>query len=362
MTDLQHVAFCGGGSGGHLTPSIAVAQTLLERSDAADVTFLTSSRSIDARILADARLPVNRVAVVQQPISSSRSKLSLLRSIVRSFFICRRLFRKRRPEIVVGTGGFASIAGVIAAWWLKIPVVLLEINAVPGRANRLLNRFARSTCFGLDAVEHHLKAWRGDVHKVGVPIRTVFSSKPLTESPQQCVLVLGGSQGAANVNRLCLDAFAFGKAWPDLHVLHQAGETEVDDIQQRYRDLNITADVVPFVSDVAAEIAIADVVISRAGAVTLAEISAVRRPVVLIPLSTAADDHQRANAASHVGIGAAVSIDETVSDAASRLNEHLTCLLDSFDTRTQMQDAQQQLAAPNATDQFLEVLHQIVSQ
>lgn len=362
MTDLQHVAFCGGGSGGHLTPSIAVAQALLGRSDTVDVMFLTSSRTIDVRILADARLPANRVAVVQQPISSSRSKLSLLQSIVRSFFICRRLFRKRRPEIVVGTGGFASIAGAVAAWWLKIPVVLLETNAVPGRANRFLNRFASSTCFGLDVVEHQLKAWRGDVRKVGVPIRTVFSSKPLTESPQQCVLVLGGSQGASNVNRLCLEALALQQSWPSLQVLHQAGESEVAAIQQGYRDLDITAEVVPFVSDVAAAIAIADVVISRAGAVTLAEISAIGRPVVLIPLLTAADQHQSANAANFVAVGAAASIDESMSDAASNLNEHLASLLDSFDTRTQMQDAQQQLAAPNATDEFLEVLLEIVSQ
>lgn len=358
---LQHIAFCGGGSGGHLSPSIAVAQLLFESPDQSTVSFFISTRDTDNRVLSQANLPEDKTKVIRQPIASSKSKLKLIRAIGQSLLICRRQFKNCRPDIVVGTGGFASIAGVMAARWLKIPVVLLETNSVPGRANRFLNRFATVTCFGLAIPDHHLRRWRGSIRKVGVPIQKRFAASALPETLPHRILVLGGSLGAAAVNRLCVQAFAKLSDGNQMEILHQTGVAELDSVKRAYNENGVQATVVPFVADVATAITKATLVISRAGAVTLAEISAIGRPAILVPLSTAADDHQSANAATFVDVDAAACIDETAVNAADQLYEQVLQLLNSANARIEMQNAQQALANPEAAQTFLGALHEVIS-
>ena len=355
MSDLRHIAFCGGGSGGHLFPVIAVAERLLQQPNFA-ATFVTSSRKIDASVLANAELPEDVVRIVVQPMSSSVGRRRMLWATWKSVLLCRRQFLFDRPDVVVGTGGFASVAGVLTAWWLKIPVVLLECNAIPGRANRLLSRFAAVTAAGWPISDNDLRSWKCNVHQTGVPVRPQFVATKHRSDGQLMVVVLGGSQGAARLNHILLDALAALDCGHRIEILHQTGSAHLSSVQQRYRDINVDFVVSPFIDDVASAITRADVVISRAGAVTLAEISAIGRPAILIPLSTAADDHQTANADCLCNAGAAVRIDEQSPDAAAQLCRQLEDLLCSSEKRNKMSVASAAISNSNATQNFIAML------
>lgn len=365
MNDLSHIAFCGGGSGGHLFPAIAVAEQLLLQHDLA-VTFVISSREIDAAILANAGLSESAMKTVVQPISSSAERLPLLWATWKSVLLCRREFKRNRPDVVVGTGGFASVAGVLAAWWLKIPVVLLECNAVPGRANRLLSRLAAMTAAGWPISDNDLRLLNSEVRQTGVPIRSQFAKSELRTTEHRTdsqlkVVVLGGSQGAARLNDIVLQALAELECEQKISVLHQTGSAHLLSVQQRYDVIDVDCVVSPFIDDVAAAITDADVVISRAGAVTLAELSAICRPAILIPLSTAADDHQTANANRLCSAGAAIRIDERATDAVKQLSLHLNELLGSSQKRDQMSSASAAISDSNATENFIALLQNCVS-
>lgn len=355
-TELRYVAFCGGGSGGHLSPAIAVAKHLLLSHQNMTISFVTSSRPIDAQVLNDADLPEEAVKVLAQPIASSAGKLRLLIATWKSILLCKRQFQVCRPNVVVGTGGFASVAGILAAWWLKIPIVLLECNAIPGRANRLLSRFSSATAAGWPITDKHLQKWKSEIHVTGIPVKAEFAKTDHNSDSQLMIVILGGSQGAERLNKIVLNALADTEFEQPLKIIHQTGQTHLSSVKQSYQDINVDSVTCAFIKDVASAISQADVVISRAGAVTLAEITTVGRPSILIPLSTAADDHQTANADFLCVAGAAIRIDETESNASEQLGRHLQDLLNHTDQRTNMSHASAQLSHFKATDHLVALL------
>jgi len=211
MTRPLNVAFCGGGSGGHLIPAIAVAQEILLREPTARFLFLTSSRAIDQTVLNACLLPRPAWQQVRLPIHSSEGRAAYAIKVGRAYLGCLEAFRQCRPSLVVGLGGFASPPGVLAARTLNIPVVLLECNVIPGAANRILNRFCTTTCMGWPMLPHHRQQWRCSVKHTGVPIRSACDSGQQTSDAttthstvavngaMKTLLVLGGSQGATGV-------------------------------------------------------------------------------------------------------------------------------------------------------------------
>ncbi|MEZ6127356.1 MAG: UDP-N-acetylglucosamine--N-acetylmuramyl-(pentapeptide) pyrophosphoryl-undecaprenol N-acetylglucosamine transferase [Planctomycetaceae bacterium] len=366
MNTLSHVAFCGGGSGGHLSPAIAIAQELLQRDAEIRFTFLTSSRPIDRRVLEVSGLPGESFDHIALPLITSSGRTRYAVNAVRSFLKCRSQFLRCPPDVAIGTGGFASLPGVCAAHRLRIPIMLLELNTIPGAANRFLSRFAKVTCTGWNMDDCWQQRWTGQLCRVGVPIRREFCSG-LSGKPdghpdgRPLLLILGGSQGANFVNAMTTSAVAQSadglRGW---RIVHQAGGDGRVGVKEFYDRHSITADVVDFVDHVPQMLAEADIVISRCGAVTLAEIAAVGRASLLIPLASASDDHQTANAALFEAVNAAIIIREDRPDAQVDLAQQLQSLCASLTTRQRMATSALSLAPSNSAAVIADLLRRLL--
>jgi len=340
MTKPRHFVFAGGGSGGHLTPAIAVAEQLLAEDSDCRVTFVTSGRNIDATVMQHASVSRSeRCLIVPLPVtqppgfrpSGWRHLISLGMAIQQ----CRRLFKKQHVDVVMATGAFASVPGLLTARWLDIPTVLFEANAVPGRVNRWWSRRAalRLTGFPGGAGKEV-----SDFEYTGMPLtgKSVLCEPDNTNCRKQ-ILIVGGSQGSQRLNALVVQALSATQLPEGWKVLHQTGPNPGAMLtSDSLEGCVATKEFVPDLMDQMSESAF---VISRAGAVTLAEMSATGCPAILIPLSTAADDHQRSNAEHLVDNGAAVFIDETESQAVDELRGVLDHLMTDVSARSSMSNA-----------------------
>lgn len=353
MRESLHVAFCGGGSGGHLTPAIAISEALGRCVPSLRLSFLTSGRPVDIQIL-KAWQPGAKTSVTPLPLHSSRRRLRYSLNTAASVWQCVRRFDEDRPDVVVGLGGFASIPGAVAARWRGIPVALLEINCVPGRANRWLRRGARVVFSGWPMLARYRESWAPSVVQTGVPLRDSFFRQRvhgLVRPAEQTLLVLGGSLGAQSLNDLVLRAIVENHCLPaGWRVEHQAGASDVQRLTTAYAENGVPAFVHSFIDDVPAAMRSAGLIVSRAGGVTLAEISAIGRAAVLVPLSESADNHQYENAAFYAGTGAAevVHVGNTpaVDHFAARLHE----LCSSKKTRARMEEQAESLVRADAAD------------
>ncbi|MDG1897369.1 MAG: UDP-N-acetylglucosamine--N-acetylmuramyl-(pentapeptide) pyrophosphoryl-undecaprenol N-acetylglucosamine transferase [Fuerstiella sp.] len=340
MSQSQLIAFCGGGSGGHLVPALAIAEQLLGSNPSMRFLFLTSDRPIDHHIIATCGLPAESFEHIVLPVRSSAARVSFAIRSFRSALKCRRCFRQLKPSVVVGLGGFASMAGVIAARLSGLPIVLLEQNTIPGRANRWLRRIATRTFTGWPLEPSWGDKWRTPLTEVGVPLRRSFQSDRIsstsgvtTATAPVRLVVLGGSLGAKRLNSIVLDALIkSGFRSEELQIVHQAGHGDVDRVRQAYDRAEISAEVVAFADDMHGLLSSASLVISRCGAVALAEIAACGKASILFPLSVSADDHQFHNAEHFGARGAAVVVHESEEDAATRLSQHLADLLSPDDS------------------------------
>lgn len=268
-----------------------------------------------------------------------------------------------RPAVVLAMGGYVSAPVGVAAFLCRRPLVVHEQNAIPGMTNRVLARLATSV---LEAVAGSFPPARAARH-VGNPVRpdiAALAGRPDCEKAPDAplsVLVFGGSQGAASLNRHVPRALATVAAGRRLTVTHQAGADAVDEVRAAYAALGIEAEVCPFINDMSGAYAAADVVIARAGAMSLAEILVAGVPAILVPYPYAVDDHQRANAAAAVAAGAAVMVDDAALGAPEFADE-LTRLADDAGLRAQMRAAAHAIAMPDAARQVADVLIDIAGQ
>ena len=365
------VAFCGGGSGGHLTPALAIAEELCQRDHQTQVRCFVSARQVDQRVLTAAAHSVSPEQIVAQPLTRSSPRGRFAVRLVQSFFLCRRHFRRDGPDVVVGTGGFASLPGVLAAWWLGIPVVLLELNRLPGRATRRLARFCQILLTGWPLSAAALQTLPCPIRQVGVPLSASFPAALCAAKKSNAarvsalrLLIVGGSQGARRLNELAQDMLRQWDVDIPLHVVHQTG---VDDRHSHSTQTDpgltdrISLTTTGFLTDMPTELAAADLVICRCGAVTLAELAAAGKATILVPMSAAADEHQRHNAEYLLQHRAAVLIDERAPDAADALSDAVQRLLTSDSARGELSDNLRRLAAPSAArhaaDAILELVH-----
>jgi UDP-N-acetylglucosamine--N-acetylmuramyl-(pentapeptide) pyrophosphoryl-undecaprenol N-acetylglucosamine transferase len=346
----------GGGTGGHLYPGMAVADEV--RAAGGEVLFVGTTRGIEARVVPAAGYPlellevsgIKRMGLVRTLQGLGRVPLALARSL--------SIIRKFKPDVVLGVGGYASGPMVLAAALARYPTAIQEQNSVPGFTNRTLGRFVRAVFVAFEAARPFFPARK--VALVGNPVRRKFLESARGEAPlpADAVLVVGGSQGAQAVNDLVIGAaelLAARGALPPL--VHQTGAADADRCRERYRALGLGERVAvrPFIEDMAGALAAAGLVIGRAGALTLAELAIVGRPAVLIPLPTAADDHQSRNAAEFEQAGAAVILDQRQASGAA-LAELLTALLADRARRQSMAAAMRRLARPGAASEVVERL------
>lgn len=347
-----------GGTGGHVFPALAVARWW--QAQGGDVRWLGSARGLDARVV-----PASGIPHVALPVtglrgrgigSRLRSMLNLGKSLVTAFAELRR----ERPAVVLAMGGYASAPGALASFVLRVPLVIHEQNSVAGLTNRWLARLARQVVEGFP---NSFAPSYNAVH-VGNPVRAEFFATPTpaqryaANTTEFRVLVVGGSQGARIFNELIPPAMAEYRGTLPLVVRHQCGESVRDAVATRYQEHGVTATVLPFIDDMAQALAWANVVIGRAGAMTVAELAAVGVASILVPLPSAADDHQTGNARYLESLGAAQRILEGDLESAS-LAERLTHLANSPDRCLEMACFARQAATPNAAAQVGEICQEV---
>jgi UDP-N-acetylglucosamine--N-acetylmuramyl-(pentapeptide) pyrophosphoryl-undecaprenol N-acetylglucosamine transferase len=343
---VPHVLLSGGGSGGHVFPALAVGDELGRRGWR--VSFAGNPAGME-HDLVTAR-GVEFVALAARPMvgRSAPERLRSAATLARSARRARGWVKREAVSVVVGTGGYASVPAVVGGRWARRPVLLVEPNARAGAANRWLSRMAQAAAIAYEATARELRC---PSFVAGVPVRERFFAVPaLAAAAPPRLLVLGGSQGSQRLNRLVPEAVALLLAgMPGLGVVHQCGERNLAETAAAWEASGVDGRrfaVVPFVDDVAAAMAEATLVLSRAGAITLAEICAAGRGALLVPLGLAGG-HQGANARALAAAGAARLLDEsgaTPEALAASLGE----LLADAATLVAMGAAARRLARPGA--------------
>ena len=352
INEPLRVVVAGGGTGGHLFPGIAVARELLSRAPETVVSFAGTAQGIEARVMPREGLPLD---VIRSSGLKGKGWADRLRGAARlplSLLDAWHVISRRRPHLVIGVGGYSSGPIVLVAALRRVPTMLLEQTAVPGLTNRLLSHVVRAAAVTYDST----RVFFGDQAFVsGNPVRPEFlgahastAAHSPAPSPVVSVLVFGGSQGAHGINLVMVEAAVIlaGRGVA-LRITHQTGQRDLDMVRTAYRKAGCDVEVEPFFYDMGQRLAQADVVVCRAGATTLAEITAAGKPAILIPLPTATDDHQRKNAEALGATGAAEVLLQADADGAS-LATRLAALAGDPARRAMMSVAALRQARPDA--------------
>ncbi|MGV8057165.1 MAG: undecaprenyldiphospho-muramoylpentapeptide beta-N-acetylglucosaminyltransferase [Smithellaceae bacterium] len=308
----MRIVIAGGGTGGHLFPGIAIAEEFLKRDKQTEVIFIGTKRGIESKLLAPAGYELRTIDVEGIKGRGLTALVKGFYQIPQSMWQSRRILKQFRPGIVIGVGGYASGPAVLAAHFMGIPTAIAEQNAVPGITNRILGKFVNKIFVTYAQTEMLFP--RSRVLLSGNPVRAAFAglrNLQKVEKDYRMLLIFGGSQGAAMINKNVVEMLPqLQKMKNKVRVLHQTGAKEVESVRTSYDRYGIGADVTPFIVDMAEAYRQADLIICRAGATSLAEITAAGKATVLIPFPFATNDHQTKNALILAQAGAAVMINE----------------------------------------------------
>lgn len=306
----MRLLLAGGGTGGHLFPAVALAEQLKHEEPQSEVLFVGTERGLESRLLPTLGWPLRTVPMSGWAGLGLAARVRAMIGLAKSLGESRSILREFRPDVVVGVGGYASVPVLLAAKLAGIPYLIHEQNAFPGLANRLLGRWARRICLSFADASRGFR--RGRTVLTGNPVRAAMEACIELPTGETLLLVFGGSHGARAINRAMVAALPQLAAWRGaLRIVHQTGANEVDSVRDGYRQAGWDdVDVVAFIDDMAVAYSRAWLVVCRAGATTLAELSACGRPAVLIPYPFAANNHQVANAAALAAKGAAIMIEE----------------------------------------------------
>jgi UDP-N-acetylglucosamine--N-acetylmuramyl-(pentapeptide) pyrophosphoryl-undecaprenol N-acetylglucosamine transferase len=365
VTEPQTIVFAGGGTGGHLFPGIAVAEALKANGVRARCLFVGSTRTVERQIVD--RHGFEHIAL---PVESSsvmwRSPVRFANRMWKSARAARELLPECKASLVIGLGGFASVPVVWAARYCGIPMILLEQNAVPGRATSWLSSGAGLTCLGFAEAGRRLPNRCPQVvtgNPVRAEIAALTASGPKSET-SRTLLVLGGSQGSAALNEAFLACVERQpQDFAGWKIVHQTGRRDAEAVQQRYAALGIEACLAPFFDDLVPHYQEAGLAVARAGALTLSELACAGVPAVLIPYRKAVRNHQRLNAYSFEHVGAARVVRQSVdSDLTSaNLRDELKLLLTNEALRGRMARAIRSLARPEAASLVAEQVRRVLS-
>jgi UDP-N-acetylglucosamine--N-acetylmuramyl-(pentapeptide) pyrophosphoryl-undecaprenol N-acetylglucosamine transferase len=351
----------GGGTGGHVFPGIAIAEEVVTRHPANDVIFVGTARGLEATVVPKAGFPIELIEVrglKGKGLADTFRNLFLLPLALWQSF---KLLRRWRPDIVVGVGGYASGPVVLAAWLLRIPTAVQEQNAIAGLTNRVLGRFAQAAFTAFPEAARHFP--RRKVYQLGNPIRRTLMEnfmRPESHHEIQRLLVFGGSQGAHALNMRVVEALPHLADLRDkLRVTHQTGARDREQVENGYRACGFEPDVRDFITDMSAAYAGADLIVCRAGAMALAELTVCRKPSILVPFPSAADNHQVKNAKSLVDSGAAVMIEER-DLTGELLASEIRAILAHPERRERMARAAGRLGSPQAAKEIADVCTDLV--
>ncbi|MGD1000552.1 MAG: undecaprenyldiphospho-muramoylpentapeptide beta-N-acetylglucosaminyltransferase [Candidatus Brocadiia bacterium] len=360
--------FAGGGTGGHLMPGLSVAAELRRAyPDTSRLYFVGTSNSLERRLVESHGfdfLSLPSLKLAASPAALPRWIMRLTGGLVEA----TRLIRRLRPDAVVSLGGYAAVAPSLAAALCRVPMAVMEQNAVPGKTNRLLSWWAREVYAPWPGIESFF-AYPERVHVTGNPVREDLPRRRSPHlagqfglNPHKCtLLVMGGSQGAQTINRAVVAALPELETESEwLQILHSTGQSGYEETAAAYAGRKIQSAVLPYVEDMASAYALCELALCRAGGTTLAELTTLGVPAVLVPLPIAANDHQRRNASLVAGAGAALLM-EQADFAMGRLAATLVGLLRNDECLARMRAASLRLGRPNATKNVAERLFRLMN-
>jgi UDP-N-acetylglucosamine--N-acetylmuramyl-(pentapeptide) pyrophosphoryl-undecaprenol N-acetylglucosamine transferase len=358
------VLITGGGTGGHVYPGLAVAAALRELAPGTEVRFAGTSRGIEAVLVPRAGYRFTTVPASGLRGLGGRARILFLWNFFLGFCRSVLMLLVWRPQVVLGTGGFVSAPVMLASRVLGIPCALQEQNSVPGSTNRLVGRWARRIYLGFGSAVRFFKATR--CLETGNPVRTEFVTGAVTPATLKTrsgnhLLVCGGSRGAATLNAAVIAAASAWCARPDLSILIQTGSADHAAVATAFSAIpGGRVKVVPYIEDMATALKQADLVVSRAGAMTLAELQCVGCPAVLVPFPHATDDHQLHNAEDCAAAGAAVVLQDANCDGPA-LVRVVDELLNDPARLGRMSAAAASLARPTAAVDIAADLWQLIA-
>ncbi|HUW99089.1 MAG TPA: undecaprenyldiphospho-muramoylpentapeptide beta-N-acetylglucosaminyltransferase [Acidiferrobacter sp.] len=349
---MRTALIMAGGTGGHVFPGLAVARAL--RSQGINVVWVGTHNGLEARVVPEAGFPVEWITIQGLRRGSLKDMVLLPGRLAVALWQAFRIFRRHRPALALALGGFVAGPGGVVAWLTRTPLVVHEQNAYAGLTNRWLALIADRVLCGFPDAFGSLP---GATH-IGNPVRSEILAVPKPDvrlagrEPPLRVLVVGGSQGAQILNEVVPEAVALldPSVRPLIH--HQSGPAGLQQTETRYRSHGITAAVVPFIADMAAEYTWADVVICRAGAMTIAELCAVGTTAILVPFPFATDDHQTANARFLTDREAAICVTQA-EFSASHVADLLSGLATQPEVAALMAERSRACAMPDATDRIV---------
>ena len=358
---VKTMMIAGGGTGGHIYPAIAIARAWQERDPSRRVVFVGTEKGLEKTIVPKAGFPLEFVSVGGL---KGKGGLDLVRNLARlpvGFVQAWRVVGRYQPSIVLGVGGYSSGPVLAAAAMRGIPTMIHEQNAYPGLTNRMLAKIVRAVAVAFSDALPRLK--RADGVVTGNPIRREFfdAQRPASQpGAKKRLLIFGGSQGSRILNDTMTGALLFMARLKDqVEIVHQTGPNELEKVKKAYQSSPFPQTrVVAYLDPIVGEIAAADVVVSRAGAMTIGELAAIGRAAVLVPFAAATNNHQELNARVVEAAGGAVVITEK-DLTPERLAAVVTEIISDPQRATRMGEASRTLAAPDASQKIVDFIEKI---
>jgi UDP-N-acetylglucosamine--N-acetylmuramyl-(pentapeptide) pyrophosphoryl-undecaprenol N-acetylglucosamine transferase len=359
----MNVVIACGGTGGHLFPGLAVAEVLRDRGH--DVLLLISEKQIDALAVRDRTdFIIERVPAIGLPKLGSPEIFPFCAKFLRGLLACRRVFKFFRPNVVLGMGGFTSTAPILAARWSKVPAIIHESNAIPGKANRFNARFSDRVALGFAECASYFP--EKPVEVTGTPVRKGITAKikkaaalqSLKLNPDlQTVGVIGGSQGAHGINEVVAAAL-HRFAMKPVQFIHLTGRDDYEHIYDRYQKEGVPAFVAAFHHRMEEIYSAADVMVARSGAASLSELAYFGCPTILIPYPFAADDHQTLNAKIFQTAGAAEMLDSQQANGET-VGELIEALLADSARRDRISQNMRRLTIRDAATKICKLVEDV---
>lgn len=357
----MNIIIAGGGTGGHLFPGIALANYIMEKYSKAKLIFVGTEKGLETKVIPKLGYQLKLISVRGFVGKSPTEKVKSLINLLKSLSECKRIIQSFSPDIVFGVGGYASLPMVFAATFKKIPTVILEQNTVPGLANKILSKFADAIAITYpETIDYFPKE---KVYLTGTPIRkeilTGNRDRALNifnlEEGKQTLLIFGGSLGARKINKAITEGLSNLLPLKNkIQIIHQTGESDYGWVMKEYKNLSFKATILPFIYDMAEAYAVADLIVCRAGASTVAEITALGKASILIPYPYAAYNHQELNARRLLSRGACeVILDRELNGEI--ITRKISSILTNLQIKREMENASLAFGKANAAEKIIEI-------
>jgi UDP-N-acetylglucosamine--N-acetylmuramyl-(pentapeptide) pyrophosphoryl-undecaprenol N-acetylglucosamine transferase len=349
----------GGGTGGHLFPGMAIAEAFVEREKGNEALFIGTERGIEARILAGGKFPLRMIQARPIKGRSFLGKLKALWSLPKAVSEASSILKEFQPQVVLGVGGYASGPTLLAASLLGMKRAIHEQNVIPGMTNRILKRFSQKIFVSFEETKKYFPEEKTIV--TGNPIRKeILKGRERKKGDRFTLLIFGGSAGAHRINLTMMEALrSLDQMKSSLKVIHQTGKDDLDFVSRGYQEKGFDALVRPFLEDMAPYYQMADLVICRSGASTVAELAVCGKAAILIPYPFAAHNHQWMNAQKLVERGAARMIEDRALNGPS-LAKAILDLYSHPEELGRMEEKIQQVGRPRAAEEIVDHCYELI--